>query len=334
MTIQLKRGSTFDGFAAAPGILALLAAAAVTELVVLRLFTRTAVHIPALHSLQGPYEIVSAGGQYAYFVSLGLILPATLRLVFELYRTRSRSRFLASFGLLVFGVSWAFGWSLARNLAILDFGTLVGVAALASAAALADLRGRSVVPLVLFAVAFAAAGLYTALPALGSTRTSMPQPGWLLSTTEFAGLAFAVSTPLLAQRPRQRSTHWLAAGAGGLILLTFLGNGSTSRFLLLWNVGLSGIVPGFVYALAGAALVYAVVALWRQGSGLAASGLLLLVAGGIGLHSTYQSSLVVVGLTALLVGIESDRRAAPGPHMRKEPVEATTSSTWHRPRHA
>jgi hypothetical protein len=53
-----------------------LAAAALTELLIMRTFTRTAVHIPAIESMAGPYEVISDAGRFAYFVTVVLLLAA------------------------------------------------------------------------------------------------------------------------------------------------------------------------------------------------------------------------------------------------------------------
>src|SRR3972149_4196781 len=50
-----------------------LAVAAALELVILRTFTRTAIHIPALQSLSRPYELLSDLGQYTYYVAAVLV---------------------------------------------------------------------------------------------------------------------------------------------------------------------------------------------------------------------------------------------------------------------
>jgi len=66
--------------AALPPVIALgaagLAVASVIELLILRTFTRTAIHIPGITALREPYEVLSFGGRYAYFVAVTLLLFA------------------------------------------------------------------------------------------------------------------------------------------------------------------------------------------------------------------------------------------------------------------
>ncbi len=94
----------------------------------------------------------------------------------------------------------------------------------------------------------------------------------------------------------------MGASVGVLTFGMFAGSGgSTSRILLLWNEGLSGTLPGTVYAVAAGTLTIAFVALLQGRHYLAAMAIVLLVAGGLGLHNTYQSGLVIAGLAVLAV---------------------------------
>lgn len=89
-----------------------------------------------------------------------------------------------------------------------------------------------------------------------------------------------------------------------VVFAAFLGNGgATARFLLLWNEGLSGALPSVAYAGASGCLAATLVALVKARNGLAAAGPVLLVTGGIGLHSTYQSGLVITGMALLAMAL-------------------------------
>ena len=92
-----------------------------------------------------------------------------------------------------------------------------------------------------------------------------------------------------------------------LVCAGMLGNGSTSRFLLLCIAGISGSLPSFFYAVAAGALAYTMLRAARSGAPLVSAGLILMVAGGLGLHSTYQSALVVAGFASLAVGLWGPR---------------------------
>lgn len=282
-----------------------LAVAAGVELAILRTFTRTAVHIPGLQALRTPYEILTKGGEFAYFLTLCLLLPVGVGLVVALYRERHPQRYLASFGLSLFALPWPLLDAHAISTRAMDALTLGAVAALASAIVLTARRAARL-PVITFALAFGASALYTLAMTSGSVH-GFQHAGTLLSAAELLGLAYGCSTPLMVDRSADRLATTAGVASGVLVLAAMLGNGSTSRFLLLWNAGLSGTFPSFIYAAAAGALVYTILRGLRSGAPLLAAGLVLLVAGGLGLHSTYQSGLVVAGLASLALALWSER---------------------------
>ena len=71
-------------------------------------------------------------------------------------------------------------------------------------------------------------------------------------------------------------------------------------------------------------LVTALVWAWRSGDRDRVIALVLIVCGGIGLHSTYQSTLVVAGLALLVV---ADRRSAEGPSALVAPSASLPMTT-------
>lgn len=303
-----------------------LAAASLVELAILRNFTRTAVHIPALERLRSPYEVLTLTGEYMYFVCIALLVPATAVLVRQLFEKAVPYRALAGFAVMLFAgpaILASFGVASAPAL---DFATLAAVLALTFAVAMSAPRARAAIPFVCFGVSFVATGAFNVPSSLQSLGLSVNQPTALLNLGEVLGVVFALSTPLMLSSRNDAVARRLGLAAGAAVLLVFLGSGATARFLLLWNVGLAGIVPGFVYALAFAALVFTVVSLLRERSFLAASGLVLLIAGGIGLHSTYQSALVVVGLLACLAAGTERRAYQPSPATESGQLHATRES--------
>jgi len=318
MAVNVPRLTRAPSSADSTVLVSVLGIAALVELAVLRTFTRTAIHIPALEQMQGPYELLAGAGRYAYFVAAGLVFPVLALLALQVGRGREPARWLALTAIAGFaGAALATAAGLEPGL-MLGAATIWAIAVLAVAHALA-VGGRAVLPVIAFAAAFALSGAYTVLPEAGASS----QPAWLLDGAELAGLAFALSLPLIVAGNDRRST--VAGGAVALLALTFfLGNGSTSRFLLLWNVGLSGTLPGVAYAAAAGAIAFAAVRCLRIGSPLGACGVVLLVAGGIGLHSSYQSALAIAGLTALYLALRdsSAARSAAGPaSVRPYPAE-------------
>lgn len=318
MAISMRRTSTGSSWSDLTLVVGGLAVASAIELAILRTFTRTAIHIPALNALQEPYEVLSKGGRYAYFVAVALMLPAMAMLALQF----GRRGFAALFGVLLFAAVAAGAAAGVGGRLILDWATLTAIVVLAGGLAIQSPRRAAALPLASFGLAFAMSGAYSAAPDFAEAGANVEFPGWLLDGAEISGLAFALTAPLIASGRGDRAARWTGLAIGGLALLVFLGNGSTSRFLLLWNVGLSGILPGFLYAAAAGTLSYTVVALARSGRGLEAAGLGLLITGGIGLHSTYQSGLVVAGLAALWAGTLAAAQAGEGAEARAENPDA------------
>lgn len=284
-------------------LVASLAVASAIELVILRTFTRTAIHIPAMHRLQGPYDVVSVTGQYVYFAAVVLAAGAFVALAVQLFRHEVPARYLVLFGIVLFAVPASVAAAQQSDSLALAMGTLAAVLVVCAAVAVTEERRWVILPVAAFGFSFAAGGAYTTIPALTSLGISLEQPVWMLNASEYLGIAFAATTPLLVRGRIDHRSIWLGLAAGVVVLFVFIGSGSTSRFLLLWNIGLSGVLPGFAYAFAAAALTATFVAMIRQQLFLGAAGLALLITGGIGLHSTYQSALVVIGLVALFCGM-------------------------------
>ena len=279
------------------------------ELAILRTFTRTAIHIPALHQLQRPYEVLTNAGEFAYFATLVLVVPALLAIGIALVRQQHPQRRLIGFGVAAFIAPWILVDAGLMSPGTMDGLTMASVCAIAIAIAISAPTARAL-PVMAFALAFTASAIHTTL---GTSELfgSVGQPRPLLNLAEVAALAYALSTPLLLAPRSDRRALVLSAAVGGFVFLGLIGNGSTSRFLLLWNAGLSGTFPAVVYAAAAAALAYSAVASARSKSPFVTTGILLLVAGGIGLHSTYQSALVLAGLASFAVALGDRRSTAP-----------------------
>lgn len=281
-----------------------LAAASAIELLILRTFTRTAIHIPGITALREPYEVLSFGGRYAYFVSVALLMFALPGAAWALWRTggpigRGMAGAVAAFA----AMSALAALGLAGRLP-LDAATTGAVFVIAIGGASASGRWNSMVPLGLFAGAFVLSATHTLAQSAAQEGFVALRTDAALTAAEVVGVAFAVSVPLLARGTLDRLSVVAGAGAAVVVFAAFLVNGgATARFLLLWNEGLSGALPSVAYAAAAGCLTATLVAFVRTRHGLAAAGLVLLVTGGIGLHSTYQSGLVICGLAMLALGL-------------------------------
>ena len=290
-----------------------LALSAVLELAILRTFTRTAVHIPAVPNLRGPYTALTHVGEYAYYASVALLLPVVVLVAAALYRRAP----VVIVPLVLFAAAALVALVVDSARALADTATVTSIVLLSVTLVAVQASWRAALPLAGFGLAFGASGWFSVSPTLLGGGEAW-QPAWLLEVVEAAGITFALSSPLLVQARYGRRAALSAAAVGVFVLAVFLGNGSTSRFLLLWNVGLSGTFPSFLYAAAAAALMFAIAGLVRQGRPLAAAGLVLVIAGGIGLHSTYQSGLVVAGLGLLL---SASYRPLPGETGTERPLD-------------
>ncbi|MBA4181652.1 MAG: hypothetical protein C0506_13770 [Anaerolinea sp.] len=286
------------GYHVAPLTVALAVAAAV-ELLILRTFTRTAIHIPAVEVMQGPYDVLAFLGRYAYFVSVALLMLALPALGLSLFAGVRHGQRLAAIPVAVFVlVAGAAAFGLAGRLT-LDLLTLFSVVTLAGLA-VGRWRLAGLMPFGMLALAFLASGGYTVLQSTNRVGGADVNASWLLSVGELSGVLFALSLPLLARRNTDRVSS--AAGLAAAVVafgMLVAGGGATSRILLLWNAGLSGTLPGIVYAVAAGSLAFTFVALVRARQTVPAMAVALLVAGGLGLHNTYQTGLVVAGLAAL-----------------------------------
>lgn len=289
-----------------------LAVAALVEFLVLRTFTRTAIHIPDLEALAKPYEVISFVGRYSYYVAalfLVLSLPALAVALWKVSTPVSRAAavavggFAAAAGLAVAG---------AAGELLTDAATIVMVVLAGTAGAFA-LRGRASLVPVAFAVSFAASALHTTEQVAAQSGYGVVDVAWLLKVAEVAGVSFGVAAVLLASGTRSRK-ELVVAGIVAVVAFGLMAGGPSTRILLLWNGGLSGSLPAVCYAAAAGSLALAFGGLIRRGQREAALGLGLLLIGGIGLHSTYQSGLVIAGMALLcLAGPLNGREAATEP---------------------
>lgn len=268
------------------------AAVAVAEFVVLRVVTRTLVHIPGLERAEGPARVVAEVGRTGYYLA-GILLVALLAAIIA-QRRATAPRLAITAGLFLGVGALARAGALSRSVTA---ALVLVVVALAAGPALARWSGPRRLPLAAFLLAFTAAGLHgTAQLATGDGVVVGASP--LLAVAEVLAVTGALGAPLMVPPGGRRAARWgLGVGLGALGIL--VAAGSTSRILLLWNLGLAGWLPDLAYAAAAGSLTYTALAALRVGRTRVVAGMLLLVCGGIGLHSTYQSGLVVAGLLVL-----------------------------------
>lgn len=271
-----------------------LVAAAGLEFLLLRIFTRTAIHIPGIQELRTPYLVLAETGRIGYFSATVLLALLLVGLVPLIARSRTSVAWVAALGIATYGIVAAMAAAGSADGTSLAFISLVAVI-LTAPWAVRSLPARGVLPVALYASAFTLAAVF----AIGQATTDpILTDSALLVAAEALALGFAALSPLLVQR-RDRFALGVSVGVGLVTVAALIGNESTSKVLALWSVGLAGSFPAVFYGVAAGGAAYATLASWRAGRQVFAIGLILLLMAGIGLHSTYQTGLAVTGLALL-----------------------------------
>ncbi len=268
--------------------------AAGIELVVLRLVTRTAIHIPGISRVESPYRVTAEMGRLAYYVAVVLVVVA---LGSVLWRGLAAGRF----GWNAVAIAWFIGAAGATRLGLTSDSTLawsvVGSVLMLLPAALRRYQPR-MLPILLFGMSFALAGLHAATQVNGFGSILGPAPTGFLPIAEALAVVACIASPMLVRTKVRRAPLLIGAGVALATFMALLASPATVKILLLWNFGLAGYFPAFFYAVAFGALAFTALSS-RSTDAPLALGLALLVFGGLGLHSSYQSGLVLLGLVAL-----------------------------------
>lgn len=274
--------------------------AAVTELGLLRLFTRTAIHIPALEALERPYEIVSLIARYAFFASVVLLGANLVTVVLGRRASDDAGRIGAGTAFAFLAVAAIARTGLVD--ALIVAAAVVTLVAVAGALGTVTNRGARGVALAVYTLGFVAAALHTILQDGGRYGWRIEGSGVLLYVGETAALLAVLVAAVAWGRGCTRRDVVVAGAAGLVVLGALVGNGSTVKVLMLWNFGLPGSLPSIVYGATAAGLTLALLGARRSGGFATLAGLALVAVGGVGLHSTYQSGLVIAGML-LLAGV-------------------------------
>lgn len=275
------------------GVAGLTAVAVVVELVVLRLFTRTVVHIPGAGDAAPGLSVLSEVGHLAFYVATVLLVV----LVALVVRRLATSRGVVETSALA-GVTVLAGVALGRRLDLVassaaDAAVIAAVLVVGIGAA-TRVESRARIPVVAFTAASTLAGI-----AMVAAHSSI-RPD-LRASAEILAVVAMATMPLAAPRRPDRISVLVGAIAAVLTWGALANNPTTPRILLLWNFGVLGTLPDVVYALVVASVLTALVWCWRSAARSRLAALVLVIAGGIGLHSTYQSALAVIGLALLVI---------------------------------
>lgn len=275
------------------------AGTAMIELVVLRVATRTLIHIPGLGRFEAVVRVVSEIGRFAYYLTVVLLLGLLPLLTWGAFRRGSAcGRWLAA-GLVLVVVSATAGFVGVVDVPELGWMTLVSVVTLGIGV---SMRGPRTFPLLLLVTAFVLAGLTSILQGWGGRLTEETFVG-LLTGAEVTAMAGWLSMPLLLSRLPSK-TAWLTGVGAALVAATGLMMAtSTSTILVLWSFGLPVGLSPVIYGVAAGAAVMTLVESDRVAGPGIGTGLLMLVAGGIGMTSTFQTVLVAVGLSLVALGM-------------------------------
>ncbi|MFP4512141.1 MAG: hypothetical protein ACLFRV_04235 [Acidimicrobiales bacterium] len=269
-------------------------AAALVELALLRLATRTAIHIPGIQELAGPYQVVSSVGRFAFHAGAVLVAITLALLVPLLARHDKRAEACAVGAVVLAAVAARFDVITGVALAVMVGGA---VAVLTLRLALTDSRLRAFAGL--FGTAFVAAAAHAIAQDLSGGGSLRPRStSELLAASELLLLVGVVALALVVRTDGR--DRLIGAGVGLVVFGALTASAATTKILILWTFGLPGYLPPLFYA-AAAGLTAAVLASAARRDRAFAIGLALLVAGGVGLHSSYQSMLVVCGLTLLIL---------------------------------
>ncbi len=277
-----------------------LAVSVIAELVLLRTTTRVLIHIPGLGRLETPIGIVAEVGRFAFYLALvtlvvSLGVAAHRALTAEGWRPKTLGAVI-----VIFFVLALLGRSGVMSPGAVGWATL----AILVVAGAAVWRGLDSLPIGFFLMASLAAGCSVLAQGDGGGISGGQADRLLLAAEVLLMLAATTSPLLLRHRPTRTAT--IAGVVVGLLTLGALrAAGPTLFVVVLWNLGIPGWLPAIVYAVAVGASTTTLWTAITQGEHQTAIGLILLIAGGVGVISTYQTGLVLLALTML--GTEPNR---------------------------
>jgi hypothetical protein len=276
------------------GLPLLLGALVVIEFVFLRTATRTLVHIPGLGRFETPIRALAEVGRWGYYLAIVTMIGLLGALAYKGLRQGSRRGQVAGLATALYLLLAGAGRAGVLGQDALGWASLAIVALLAAVA----WRGARTIPITLFALASLAAGVSVLGQGTGGGLTGQEVDVLVLSAEVLLVLA-AVTTPLLLEAGPTRSGVVIGLVTAFIGIGALVSGGPTLSILVLWNLGVPGWLSGVAYALALGALTATLWTALATRNWLTSVGLLLMVAGGIGVISTYQTGLVIAGILLL-----------------------------------
>lgn len=272
----------------------LLGLAVVAELVLLRTGTRALIHIPGLGQFETPIRALAEAGRFSYYLAVVLLLVTLAYMAYRGLRRHDPARRVTGALVIVF-----LGLALGARVDLIS-SALGGFASLGVLVAVTVFTWRGIrwLPVGLFMLASTAASWSVFGQGAGG-GLSGAQVDWLVIAAEASLLLAAVTSPMLADNRLTFPSVLAGVIAFTLTVGALSSAGSTLSILVLWNVGVPGWLPGIAYAVAIGGLVTALWLSLSTGRRITAIGLVLLLAGGVGAISTYQTGLVLAGILLL-----------------------------------
>lgn len=273
---------------------------ALVELLLLRTGTRTLIHIPGLGQFDTSIGILNESGRFAYYLAAVLLISILIYLSRILWQAGTRtSKVISGLLGLFLAVVLAGRTGLITSTAVGWFSLLMLIALLVS-----TWSGVKSIPRALFVAAWALVAWVVIGQELGGGLSGQSVDILVIAGEGLLLLAGVTAPLLVSARP---TTASLVAGFGAFLAVAagFSFGGSTLSILTLWNLGVPGWFSPIAYGLAFGGLVVAVWTALTSKESLAAAAIALLVAGGVGTISTYQTALVFTSV--LLLGVTSSR---------------------------
>lgn len=285
------------------------------ELTLLRTGTRTLIHIPGLGRFEVSLRLLSELGRFAYYLAVVLVTVAlaySAWLIWDAVTPRGRVGAVLIWSFLAVASLGRIGVVPDPAVAWVCVVVLVGLLA-------ATWTGVGSLPLMLYVAASAAASWIVLGQGIGGGLSGRTVD---LSMVVAEGLLVvaAVTTPLLLAGKVSRNALIAGLVAFGLFTASFSLGGSTLSILTLWNLGVPGWFPPIAYGLALGGLVVTFWSATANREVLIACVVLLMLAGGIGPISTYQTALAVAALAfaGLAGGVQMTELVAPSRDDRRK----------------
>ncbi len=273
-----------------PGLLCIFA---LGELVLLRIGTRTLIHIPGLGRFEAPINILAELGRFAYYLAVVCLVTTLTLLAHQGLRIRTPRLVVIGIGVLAFLAAAGAGRLGVVSVPIVGWSSVAALVVVCAA----SWQGLRTVPIAFFILGWVAAGWTVLGQGVGGGLSGRQVDGFMLAA-EISLILSAITVPLLLKGPPPRLAILAGLGATVVSAGAFVSGSSTLSILVLWNLGVPRWLPGLAYSLALGSLVATLWSAFSSGQRSTVLGLVLLTAGGIGTISTYQTGLV---LTAVLL---------------------------------